>query len=61
MTPVIPIPPPYERYLDQDQKKVLEKMELDMKIDLMDAQLKLVNLFFQKQMDMLKRVNEMIK
>lgn len=61
MTPVIPVPAPHERYLDEDQKKTLLKMELDLKIDLMNGQLELMNRFAQKQMYVLKRVKEMIK
>ena len=51
----------FEKYLNEDQKKALAKMELDLKIDLMSAQLELVNTVAKKQMDMLKRVNEMIR
>jgi hypothetical protein len=57
----IPVPKEYEEYMDQGQKKALAKMQLDMKIDMMNAQLKLVNTYAQKQMEMLKRVSEMTK
>jgi hypothetical protein len=74
MTPVIPLPSPIPgfqkwltdecalcgKYLNEDQMKILTKIYLDNKVDLMDAQLQLVNIFTKKQMDMLKRVSEMI-
>ena len=68
MTPIIPLPPPdpyghlkLEKYMDEDQKKAVTKMVLDINIDFMNAQLELANHFTQKQVEMLKRINEMIK
>jgi hypothetical protein len=57
----IPVPKEYLENMDEGQKEALAKMHLDMKIDMMNAQLKLVNTYAQKQMEMLKRVSEMIK
>jgi hypothetical protein len=48
-------------YLDENQRKALAKMELDFRIELMDAHLQLVNSMAQKQIDLLKRASEMIR
>jgi hypothetical protein len=55
-----PVPKEYLENIDEGQKKALAKMQLDMKIDMMNAQLKLVNTYAQKQMEMLKRVTDMM-
>jgi hypothetical protein len=55
-----PVPREYRENMDEGQKKALAKMQLDLQIDLINAELKLFNSLAQKHMDMLKRVVEMM-